>query len=575
MKSITKYLPAALILLTMGTACKKYIDVNNPDTLSDPSFWKTENSVRTYNWEFYNEFPGFGNGSGTNGDFYFTTLNDDQTPSSFNTFPANAPANSTDWTFNTTVLSSSNVPTYTLLSFGYIRKANIMLDRIDLANMDAASKAHWKGVAHFFRAWTYFKLVQEYGGVPWYSHGIDVSDSVNVYKPRDTHQLVMDSVLADLNFAVANLRTVDQPNTVNRDVALALKARVCLWEGTYRKYHTELTMPNADQYLSAAKDAANTLITSGTYSLDPSYQTAYNSEDLSKDKEILLYKRYDAGVLMHSTIAYLYSTTVLNGPSKAAIESYLCTDGKPITLSSLYQGDATLSAVKSNRDLRLGITIDTSHYAYAGAAYNSISSSTGYRPIKWLPDTIKLKTYPTQINTNTSDAPLFWLAEVYLNYAEAAAELQELGKYSLTQADLDATVNKLRARGKVAALTLAYLQDPTNADPKKDADVSATIWEIRRERRIELMMDGFRYQDLMRWKKGSYFTSSTNPDSWLGAKVPGNPKVLLNAAGYIMPYAASTSRTFIDPKNYLSPLPTNQISLYPPTIQATMQNPGW
>ena len=434
MKSITKYLPAALILLTMGTACKKYIDVNNPDTLSDPSFWKNENSVRTYNWEFYNEFPGFGNGSSLNGDFYFSTLNDDQTPSSFTTFPANAPANSTDWTFNTTVLSSSNVPTYTLLSFGYIRKANIMLDRIDLANMDAASKAHWKGVAHFFRAWTYFKLVQEYGGVPWYSHGIDVSDSVNVYKPRDTHQLVMDSVLADLNFAVANLRTVDQANTVNRDVALALKARVCLWEGTYRKYHTELTMPNADQYLSAAKDAANTLITSGTYSLDPSYQTAYNSEDLSKDKEIILYKRYDAGVLMHSTIAYLYSTTILNGPSKAAIESYLCTDGKPITLSSLYQGDATLSAVKSNRDLRLGITIDTSHYAYAGAAYNSISSSTGYRPIKWLPDTIKLKTYPTQINTNTSDAPLFWLAEVYLNYAEAAAELQEWASTTLTQA---------------------------------------------------------------------------------------------------------------------------------------------
>jgi len=89
------------------------------------------------------------------------------------------------------------------------------------------------------------------------------------------------------------------------------------------------------------------------------------------------------------------------------------------------------------------------------------------------------------------------------------------------------------------------------------------------------MMDGFRYQDLMRWKKGSYFNSTTNPDSWLGAKVPANPKVLLNAAGYIMPYAASTVRTFVDPKNYLSPIPTNQILLYPPAIQATMQNPGW
>ncbi|WP_431209692.1 RagB/SusD family nutrient uptake outer membrane protein [Puia sp. P3] len=576
MKRITRYLPAALILLTMGTACKKYIDVNNPDTLSDPTFWKTENSVRTYNWEFYNEFPGYGNGSGTNGDFYYPTLSDDQTPSGFTTFPATAPANSTDWTFNTTVLSSSNVPTYTLLSFGYIRKANIMLDRVDLATMDAAAKAHWKGIAHFFRAYTYFKLVQEYGGVPFYGHGIEISDSINVYKPRDTHQLVMDSVPADLNFAVANLRAVDQPNTVNRDVALALKARVCLWEGTYRKYHTELNMPNADQYLQAAKDAANTLITAGTYTLAPSYQTAYNSEDLGADKsEMLLYKRYDAGVLMHSLIAYLYSTSIINGPSKSAVESYLCTDGKPITLSALYQGDATLSNVKSNRDLRMGITIDTNHYAYAGAAYNSLSSSTGYRPIKFLPDTNKIKSYPTQINTNTSDAPLFWLAEVYLNYAEAAAELQDMGKYTLTQADLDATINKLRARGKVAPLTIAYLRDPTNADPKKDADVSSTIWEIRRERRVELMMDGFRYQDLMRWKKGSYFSSTANPDSWLGAKVPGNPKVLLNSAGYITPYAAATVRNFVDPKNYLSPIPTNQILLYPGSIQTTMQNPGW
>ncbi|MBS1604472.1 MAG: hypothetical protein JST42_17535, partial [Bacteroidetes bacterium] len=125
MKLISRYLPAALILLSMGTACKKYVDVSNPDTLTDPAYWRNENSVRTYNWEFYNEFPGFGNGSSLNGDFYFTTLNDDQTPSSFNNFAANAPANSTDWTFNTTTLSNSGVPTYYLLSFGYIRKANI------------------------------------------------------------------------------------------------------------------------------------------------------------------------------------------------------------------------------------------------------------------------------------------------------------------------------------------------------------------------------------------------------------------------------------------------------------------
>src|SRR6185437_8245087 len=184
-------------------------------------------------------------------------------------------------------------------------------------------------------------------------------------------QAVMDSVLADINFAVANLRQVDQPNTINKDVALALKSRICLYEGTYRKYHTELDLPNADTYLSQAKDAAQTLMSEGTYSLDKSYQTAYNSDDLGKDKEIILYKKYYVSVLTHSLIAYLYSSTAMNGPSKSAVESYLC--------------DATLQNVMANRDKRLYITVDSAHLCYTGHVYTVFSSSTGYRPIKFLP----------------------------------------------------------------------------------------------------------------------------------------------------------------------------------------------
>ncbi|MDB5229362.1 MAG: RagB/SusD family nutrient uptake outer membrane protein, partial [Chitinophagaceae bacterium] len=184
-------------------------------------------------------------------------------------------------------------------------------------------------------------------------------------------------------------------------------------------------------------------------------------------------------------------------------------------------------------------------------------------------------TIPTQINTNYTDAPLFWLSEIYLIYAESAAELDQMGKYTLTQADLDKTINKLRARGKVAPMVLAGPQDPGYTDPKKDADVTSLIWEIRRERRTELMMDGFRLQDLYRWKKGTYMDSNKNPDSFLGAKVPSNGQVTLNVQGYILPYAASNQRAFVDPKNYLSAVPTSQIALYPTSTQATMQNPGW
>jgi len=535
--------------LCMGSACKKYVDVNNPDSLVDPTFWKTENSVRAYNWEFYNLFAGFGNGTSTNGDFYFPTLHDDQAAPGLYVYPAAPAPSNGDW------------------FFGYIRKANIMLERIDGVAMPDEAKNHWKGVAHFFRALQYFKLVQEFGRVPWLGHSLDISDSTDIYKPLDSHQLVMDSVLADLQFAIANLRTFDQTNTINKYVACALLSRVGVWEGAYRKYHTELNMTDADKYYSAARDAAQTIMSSGVYTLAKSYQTAYNSLDLSGDKEILLYKRYEPAILQHSLINYLYSSTTENGLTKSAVESYLCKDGLPIGLSPLYQGDTTIQAVSANRDLRLGITIDTTYLFYKGHTKMSITSSTGYRPIKYLPDSNTLKTLPTAGGTNYTDAPLFWLAEVYLNYAEAVAELG-----TITQTDLDNTINLLRDRGKVAHLNV----NPGFTDPAKDdPSISDLLWEIRRERRVELMMDGFRHEDLMRWKIGPKLNYGLNPDAYKGARVPANGSVTLTADGYITPYKLPVTRVFNDPRDYLSNIPTNQILLYPASVQPTMQNPGW
>jgi starch-binding outer membrane protein, SusD/RagB family len=569
MKFNNKFLLYSLLLVISATACKKYVDVTNPDTLVGISYWKNENSVRTYAWEFYNMFVGYGNGTATNGDFYFPTLTDDQAAATFTQFPQTTPSGNGDW------------------SFSNIRKANIMLENIDNVSMPDEAKNHWKGVARFFRAYQYFRLVQTFGGVPWFDNSLDISDTALIYKPRDSRQVVMDKVLEDINFAVANLRIKDGDNTVNRDVALALKSRIGLYEGTYRKYHTELSLPDADKFLQQSKDASQVLMSSTAYSLSSNYQANYNSDNLSSNKEMILYKRYEAGLLQHSLIAYNYSSTAMNGPSKSAVESYVATDGLPISISPLYQGDATIQNVVANRDKRLKLTIDTIYLYYKGhttlpgsKVYQGLTSSTGYRPNKFLPDSLKLLTIPTAINTGVTDAPLFWLAEVYLNYAEAAAELDQLGKYTFTQADLDNTINKLRVRAGVAKLTYVGNQNVSASgvaftDLKKDADVTSLVWEIRRERRVELMMDGFRFQDLMRWKKGKYLDSNLNPDSFLGAKVPPNGSVTLNAQGYIMPYAASQQRAFIDPKYYLSAIPTSQILLYPPAVQATMQNPGW
>lgn len=543
-----------LLLLLAVTSCKKYVDVSNPDSLSDPEFWKNENNVRTYNWEFYNMFAGYGNGNSTNGDFYFTTFSDDQLPSTLSQYPQNTAATNADWSFN------------------YVRKANIMLERIDgIASMNDEAKNHWKGIARFFRAFQYFKLVQTFGDVPWYGNSVKPEDSTQLYKPRDSRKLVMDSVLEDLNFAVANLRQKDQPNTVNKDVALALKARICLFEGTYRKYHTELGLSDAGKFLTEAKNAAQAVM-GGAYTLNPNYQAIYNANDLNNNQEILLFKRYEATYLTHSTIAYLYSSTVISGLSRSAVESYLCTDGKPISVSLLYQGDDDLDKVLANRDRRLKLSIDTTYLYYKGHIKNSLTASTGYRVTKFLPDTNAIKAIPAGIGQNLTDAPVFYLSEVYLNYAEAAAELDNMGLDPIDQTDLDISINKLRARAGVAPLTV----DPGFTDPKMDSDIpSSLIWEIRRERRVELMMNGFRYQDLMRWKKGNYMDSKANPNSFLGAKVPDNGSVGRNADGYIMPYSATSQRVFTAPKNYLSAIPTNQILLYPEDIQKTMQNEGW
>lgn len=532
--------------------CTKELDKDTPDQFSDFNYWTGENNVRTYTWGFYELFTGFG--TGTSGDFYFSSFSDDQAATSFPIFAASPPATSAAW------------------DWSYIRKANIMLERIDGVPMSDEAKAHWKGVARFFRAMDYFNKVRIFGGVPWIGKSLDISEQNEILKKRDTRQLVMDSIMADINFAVANIRTNDGVNTVNKFVALALESRIGLYEGTYRKYHTELNLNDADRFLQEAKDAADQLMTTGTFTLNPVYQTVYNSMDLAGNKEVILYKRYIAGAMTHSVIGYTNSSTQMHGLTKSAVESYVATDGLPITLSPLYQGDATIKTVRANRDKRLLATVDT-FLAYNGTLVSGLSSSTGYRPSKFLqPASVQLAP------NNETDAPIFWLAEVLLNYAEAAAELDALGKYSLTQADLDRSVNLLRARAGVAKLEApggqqVAINGVVFVDPKKDADVTPMVWEMRRERRVELMMDGFRYQDLMRWKKGHYLDTQRNPDAILGAKVPANGKVLRNAEGYIMPYAATVSRVFMDPKHYLSPIPTGQISLYP--NGALEQNPGW
>lgn len=548
----------AIGLCAGAVSCSKdFLDRGSKVVFDDNNFWTSENNVKSYCWEFYNLFTGYG--TGTNGDFYFTTFTDDQAARSMDMFPVTAPASDSHWDYT------------------YIRKANLLLERIpqmDMLSTEAAN--HYLGVARFFRAFEYANLVRHFGDVPYIDEYLDQSETEKIYAPRMPRAAVVDSIMSDLKFAAENIRTIERSkalgdvNVLSKEVVLAYMGRVALYEGSYAKYVAG-DAAGAVELLKVAQEASREIVGSGMFSLTPVYHELYGSLDLSKNPEVLLYKSYVSGILTHSVIGYTNSSTMMDGLTKDAVDSFLCSDGLPISLSPMYAGDETVAGTLENRDLRLVQSVED-ELAYIGNPNEKgFTSSTGYIITKF--NNPSLGASEILAPNNPTDAPLFWLAEVMLNYAEAAAELGEL-----TQTDLDATINLLRARVGVAPLMLSAVPD----DPLRDADVPPLLWEIRRERRSELIMDGFREWDIRRWGKLEYLNPAVKPDIFKGARIAsaGSPVTLpdglsIDSQGYILPYGEDSGRTVEVPKNYLDAIPTGQLTLYNIKGVDFPQNPGW
>ena len=122
-----------------------------------------------------------------------------------------------------------------------LRNVNYFIVNCNNPAIPVDVRKNYIGLAKFFRAWFYFEKVKRYGDVPWIGKPLDVGDP-DLYKAKDPRTLVMDSVLADLNYACANIKSTSDAtrSLVTKYIAYAFKARVCLFEGTFRKYHTEL-----------------------------------------------------------------------------------------------------------------------------------------------------------------------------------------------------------------------------------------------------------------------------------------------------------------------------------------------
>lgn len=549
----------AIAICAGAVSCSKdFLSRGSKVVFDDNNFWTSENNVKSYCWEFYNLFTGYG--TGTNGDFYFTTFTDDQAARSMDLFPVTAPASNSHWDYT------------------YIRKANLLLERVPQMQMLSREAAnHYLGVARFFRAFEYANLVRHFGDVPYIDEYLDQSDVEAIYAPRMPRAAVVDSIMADLQFAAENLRTIERNravgdvNMLSSEVALAYMGRVALYEGTYARYvgNDEAA---AGQLLKIAEEASQQIAGKGIFSLTPVYHELYGSLDLSKNPEVLLYKSYVSGILTHSVIGYTNSSTMMDGLTKDAVDSFLCSDGLPISLSPMYAGDETISQVLSGRDLRLVQSVGD-ELAYIGNPNEKgFTSSTGYIITKF--NNPSLGASEILAPNNPTDAPIFWLAEVMLNWAEASAELG-----TITQGTLDATVNLLRERAGVAPLLLASIPD----DPLRDPDVTPLLWEIRRERRSELIMDGFREWDIRRWGKLEYLNPAVKPGIFKGARIvaaSGSTYTLpdgltVDSGGYILPYGAAAGRAVEVPKNYLDAIPTGQLTLYNVKGIDFPQNPGW
>lgn len=562
-----RYLITVSVLLScfVLTSCGDDFLTRPPlDEMSDQTYWTSENNVRSFAWGFYTAyFDGYGS-SYTWGDYFSgQSLNDDFAPSSPPNFVQNVPTSGGGW------------------GFGWVRKANLMIDRVKGMDMDQEAKNHWIGVGRFFRALEYNDLVKRFGDVQWYGEVLQEDEEDKLYKPRDPRGMVMDSVLADFEYAVENVRMEDgTPGlTVNKDVVLAFMSRVFLYHGTYFKYH-DIDQQRAQTYLQAARDAANQLIESGRYHLADDYRGLFNSLSLSGNPEIIMYRKYEEGVLTHSLHSYSDGEPQ-TGVSKDAIDSYRMNNGLPIRQNgSGYQGDEGIDNVMADRDPRIAETF-VQELRLTGEASNY--STSGYSQHKFKNEEISGQLIGTQ-NNNPTDAPVIRYGEVLMNYAEASYELND----QISQADLDKSINELRARPDVNMPDLevsgqqAMVNGQTINDPEQDPDVTPILWEIRNERRIELMMEGFRLDDLKRWKKLEKTDTRDNTDinrgAWIDLNEHPEAEVEIDGdqQGFIIPaYQSQSQRSYPGDRVYLYPLPLDQIQLYKDHGATLEQNPGW
>lgn len=602
MKTVTKYIGAFIGAITIFASCEGFLDRFPLAALSPETFLATETEMQTYSNAFYAMFPGAG-------DMYSESSD------------AVVGLNLHDALWGARTITSGNGA----WSWGNLRKINTLIEYSHNCK-DEKIRNQYVALARFFRAYFYFEKVKTFGDVPWYDHTLG-SEDADLYKPRDSREYVMQEMLKDIDFAIANLPAEHSDYRVTKWTALAFKSRFCLFEGTFRKYHagdvTLQTLPTTAKpytyYLEQAADAADVFMRTSGYDLyttekkDPAanYIGLFTKHRVSEgtNKEIILARNYsmDYGVVHSANAAYNSNSLGCPSITRKIIASYLMNDGTRFTD---LEGWETMTFVQEtkNRDPRLAQSIRTPGYCRLGTeirvAPDLNNAKTGYAPIKYF-----MGPEDDTYQTSYCDISLFRAAEVYLNYAEAKAELG-----TVAQSDLDRSVNLIRGRVGMPNINIEtananedpYLLDRYTGYPKvatKNTSNVGLILEIRRERTIELLQEGLRYYDVIRWAEGATFEAPLvgmyfpelgtfdldddgKPDVTLhlGSTPPAGSAPLALEVGVDIILSEGTygyldfhkntreGWTWNETRDYYYPIPIQDRTL---TQGALTQNPGW
>lgn len=579
-----KYIVSAALLI-FGLSMCDMTDITPKDSLTDGSFWNKPEDLKLYANRLYDHFPAPGVRLDEKSDNCLTT------------------------NYNTLLFNESNVPTSQhrdndIWNWERVRACNFFMSRYRKVAGDESEINQYVAEVRFFRALDYFKKIKKYGDVPYYDRDLQTDDTELLYKARDPRDFVLGKIIEDLEFAIEWLPAPSraEEGRMHTYVAMAQLARVCLHEGTLKKYHQVSGALSSEELLRKAAVMSENVMNAGLYDIirgDDAgcgqkpfedyplyYSNQFIQESLVGNKECILPRVYKVDLLMHETGRMAGESGA--GYSKDFVESFLCKDGMPISLSELYQGDESVENEIRDRDPRLYQLIDNKNKPYLVIGderqvnpYTNVSPSgavTGYQMVKFK-SPLQAQ---AEARKTTYDWFLYRYAEVLLIHAEAKAELGEC-----TQDVLDRTVNKLRDRVEMPHLTVSPVADP--AAVNYGYSISPLLYEIRRERRIELADEGFRWDDIIRWKAGRLFE---NPKTFLGMRVTpevaamypegtfygtnGVQTISFEGKDLIRPYAGKSlndagRKWTADDKRYLEALPLDELTLNTDLTQ----NTGW